>query len=436
MGFLEITKLVFQILWFLFGLALAHNVFFILIGVFIKAKKYPATEDKKKYAILVAARNEEKVIGALIDSIRNNDYPQEKLQIFVIAHNCSDRTAEIARERGATVYVYDNPNETTKGYALRYLIDQIGSEYGIESFDGFYVFDADNVLRPDFFSKMNDAFVANGCKDVVRGFRNSANFGHNYMSFQYGIHFLAECRFESRGRTVCGCSTRVSGTGYVFPSSYIKDGYPYVTLTEDWEFSADSICNGRRVVHCDDAEFFDEQPTGLKIMLRQRLRWSRGRTLIFFTRFGSLMKSLFTPKRKGGKNNKFSQYDITSSILPNGAVWVLFFLCQLIATAISPLFGYNAATVWVEYAISMALSLAGVYVSKVFYAVLLLILERKRLHNISFGVALAGVLLYPIFLETRKWLDTVSLFTKNLGWKTIPHEGVHGRKKKKAKAKA
>ena len=78
----------------------------------------------------------------MINSIRKNNYPQDKLHIFVIAHNCNDNTAEIARKSGATVYEYNNPEERTKGYALKHLFECIIRDYGVENFDGFFVFDA------------------------------------------------------------------------------------------------------------------------------------------------------------------------------------------------------------------------------------------------------------------------------------------------------
>lgn len=422
-GFLEYTGLVCSILWAIFGLCMIQFAFFAIVGLFGKAKKYPVTQNKLRYGIIISARNEEKVIGSLIDSIRKNNYPQDKLEIFVVAHNCSDRTTEIARAHGATVYIYDNPEECTAGYAYRYLVEQIRRDRGLHAFDGYFIFDADNILRPDFISRMNDAFVATGRKYCISSFRNSGNFGQNYMTCMYGMHFLAASRLEARGRTVCNCSTRVTGTGFVFPADYIEEGYPYVTLTEDWEFTADHLCNGKKILYCDDAEFFDEQPSGIRIMLRQRLRWARGHLIVFFTRFPKLIKSIFTSKKKGGKDNKFSQWDIATSIMPIGAIGAALWLIRLITVAVSPLLGYDPAAVWAEYAISLGISAAVSYAAMFLSGVALLIAERKRIHNVKLSTKAAGALLYPLFLLVKLVLDVVCLFTPDLKWKTIPHEG-------------
>ena len=108
MNYSQIISLIFNITSFVIGGLGIYFIVFSIIGLFFK-KRYPNTEIKKKYAILVSARNEEKVIGNLIDSINKNDYPSELVKVFVVAHNCTDRTAEVARLNGAEVFEY-NPS--------------------------------------------------------------------------------------------------------------------------------------------------------------------------------------------------------------------------------------------------------------------------------------------------------------------------------------
>ncbi len=400
-------------------LLMFHFPFFAIVGLFAR-KKFPKTEEKLKYGIIVSARNEEAVIGNLIKSVYKNKYSQDKLQIFVVAHNCTDNTAKIARELGATVYEYNNPKECTKGYAFKFLFDKIRQDWGVENYDGFFVFDADNILADNYFDKMNDAFVANNKEKVITSFRNSKNFGSNVISAMYGIYFIQGCRYESRGRTVCGCSTRVSGTGYVIPSEAIKDGWKYVTLTEDWEFSADQIINKRKIVYCDEAVFYDEQPTKTRIMLRQRLRWAKGHLLVCLTRFKDLIKSIFKPKKKGGVY-KFSLFDMFVNILPICILSTSIFLLQLICTAIAPLFGFDAVKVWTDYGITLAYTVICFYAINILGGLVVLIAEHKRLKNVNAGVLIGAMLLWPIFLFLSIPLEIMCLFVK-VGWKQIPHE--------------
>ena len=127
MNYLTIVDIIKTVLYGIFLAMMAHYIIFGIVGVFTK-KKFPVSEKKLRYGILIPTRNEQNVVANLIDSIAKSDYPQENLHVFVVAHNCSDKTAEKAREAGATVYEYNNPNECTKGYALKYLVDRIAKD--------------------------------------------------------------------------------------------------------------------------------------------------------------------------------------------------------------------------------------------------------------------------------------------------------------------
>lgn len=422
MNYVEIVNLVFSILGGIIGLLCLHFVIFFIIGLFAK-KRFPEAEKKCKYGVVICARNEQKVIGRLIDSLHNCEYPQENIRVFVVAHNCTDSTAQVSREHGATVFEYDNPEERMKGYALRHAFKRIKEEYGIDSFDGYFIMDADNVVQPDYITKMNDAFVANGQEAVITSFRNSKNFNENYMSCMYGMFFLYGCKFEQRGRSVTNCSTRVTGTGYVFSNKLVENGWNYLTLTEDWEFSADVVTSGNKIVFCDDAVFYDEQPTTVKIMVRQRMRWARGHMEVFFSRIGKLIASIFKPEKYATGNNKniFSKYDLCVNVLPLGFITVTLFLLQVILLAFTPLFGLDVAEAYKSFFINLgrtlAVSFVGIYISEL----LLFILERKRIGKLSLPRRIISFILYPVFMLLSIIFDAVSMFVKNLQWKPIPH---------------
>ncbi|MBQ8372309.1 MAG: glycosyltransferase family 2 protein [Clostridia bacterium] len=422
MGYFEIITLVFLILSGIFSLMLIHFAFFGLIGLFAK-KTFPHTDKKLKYGIIVSARNEAAVIGNLIKSVQKNDYPQDKLQIFVVAHNCTDDTAAISRDLGATVYEYNNPNERTKGYAFKYLFKRIEEDFGIESYDGFLVLDADNILTENYMEKMNDAFVAGDCKDVITSFRNSKNFGSNLMSACYGIYFINGCRLESRGRTALGCSTRVQGTGYLISSKCLKDGWDYVTLTEDWEFTADQILQDTKIVFCDDAMFYDEQPTTFKVMWNQRVRWAKGHLLVFLTRFKDLVKGFFKPKSHGGTRKKGSTYDIFVNILPVCVISTTLFILYSIFFALTPVFDptVNMAFLLKRHLIVSGITTGTGYLTLVITSLVVYIIEHKRIKGISLGMKILSSLVWPIFIFLATPCEFVALFTKNLAWKPIPH---------------
>jgi cellulose synthase/poly-beta-1,6-N-acetylglucosamine synthase-like glycosyltransferase len=272
------------------------------IGFFVKAKKFDPAPQTKKYGIVIAARNEDLVIGNLVDSLHQQTYPRDNFQVFVVADNCDpdNRTAEIAREHGATVYERHCPEKARKGWALEYLFENIEKDYGITSFDGYLFFDADNVVSRDYLERMNEAFSTG--VDGVIGYRNSKNFEQNWISAHYSIHFMRSSKNLHRPRGRLNLGTHIAGTGYLLSSEMLKDGWHYNCLTEDTQATMDFAVQGRRIEYCEAAEFYDEQPYQIKVMLRQRLRWAKGRMACFFG-YGAklligLVKIFKTPKVK------------------------------------------------------------------------------------------------------------------------------------------
>ncbi|MBQ7699945.1 MAG: glycosyltransferase family 2 protein [Clostridia bacterium] len=428
MSYFRVISIATNLLLTLLGLVIAHFAVFGVAGVFCR-KRYPKTDKINKFGLIIPARNEENVVAGLIESIQKNNYPQDKLQIFVIAHNCTDKTAEIARKYGVTVYEYNNPEENTMGYAFKYLFSCIERDYGTQNYDGFFLFNADNLLDINYISKMNDAYNYYDGESVITSYRNSKNFGSNIISGLYGIYFLAGCRLESCGRTVLGCSTRVQGTGYLINSKIVKNGWPYVSLTEDWEFTADQILYDNKIRYCDDAIFYDEQPTNIKIMWRQRVRWARGHLLVFYARFADLFRQLFKKETK----HHMSLYDITAYILPSP---VLMFGLQLIQIALfltAPLidksltmhrvlFGFTPDLILSDgLIITYARSALTSYVGMVLMAIVIFITERKRIRGVSFIQKAAIIVCWPLFFAAGIPMYIQAFFSKGLGWKPIPH---------------
>ena len=419
MNYAEIVNLVFTILTTIVSLFYFHFIIFAVVGIFAK-KKYKKAKVQHRFAVTVAARNEEKVIGNLIESLRSSNYPQDKIDIFVIAHNCTDNTAKVCKELGAKVYEYNNDKERTKGYALKYLFDRLKEDLtnGIEEYDGYFVFDADNLVSKNYFEKMNDAFEANGENAIITSYRNSKNFGSNLMSGMYGMYFLYGCRYEMRGRAAVGMSSRVYGTGHLMSSKVLKYGWPYVTLTEDWEFTADQLIAENKIKYCDEAVIYDEQPVDFGVMWTQRVRWQKGHLQVCATRTGKLIKNLFNPKKK----YKISTYDLTANSLPFCLLYVFLWVGQFVMLLFSPLFGITLAPLILAMIINLGWTLLAGYITFALSAALLFIIERKRVPKMSFMKKVAISLMFPLFMGLQFPIDVVAFFSRNLQWKVIPHK--------------
>ena len=245
----------------------------VLVG--LRTPKLPAPPaEAKRFAVLICARNEEAVLPGLLDSLRKQDYPADRMQTFVVAHNCTDGTAAVASEFGAEVIVRNDPNDRCKGDAMRVGVRHILDGHPGE-FDFIAVFDADNLASRGFLREMNAA-LQNGA-DVVQGFRASKNYHANGISQLFGSFWLAMSDFQNLPHSRMGLPSCVSGTGFAFRIDALPpSGWETVTFLEDVEFSVRLALRGKTLRSDACAVFYDEQPTTLRDGLRQRFRWAVG----------------------------------------------------------------------------------------------------------------------------------------------------------------
>ena len=179
MSALDFLQTINQMIGLLFLVCYAYQLLYVPVALW-RRHQVVKSVPPRRYAVLISARNEEAVIAQLIDSIKNQDYPSEMLSIFVVADNCTDSTAQVASEAGATVWQRKNLHQIGKGYALNFLLTHIREEYGDDTFDGYFVFDADNLLAPDYVARMNEVFSQE--HQIVTSYRNSKNYGDNWIS--------------------------------------------------------------------------------------------------------------------------------------------------------------------------------------------------------------------------------------------------------------
>lgn len=411
----EVVNLILSIV---VGALMAYQVLYIIIGLFWK-KKFKETKIESSYGVLIAGRNEELVIGQLIDSIKKQNYNQEKIKIFVVADNCdaNDKTAQIARDMGAIVFERHNKEKVGKGYALDFLLKNIAKNYPDYNPDGWFVFDADNILDLNYVKEMNKAFNS-GEGNIVTSYRASKNFGDSLFAMGSAISFVRECRFLHTPRTILNLSTHISGTGFLASNKVInpKIGWKYTSITEDLEFSCDNLKKGNKIIYCDDAIFYDEQPISWKQTYRQRLRWQKGTYLcckIFtFSFFYKLLKTF-----------KFPFYDFLMFFAPLPIVstsWaILNGLVAVIASFIKILLGAPVLLEILSLFGALLYFAAMLYLGLFVYGSLAVIKDWKRIKATK-KKKILSMFAYPIFMICLIPICFIALF-KKVEWKPIKH---------------
>ncbi len=464
---------IYKILGIILSVIVIHKSFYYAIG-FLWTRKFKPAKNKHKYAILIAARNEETVIGNLIDSINKQDYPKELLTVFVVADNCTDKTKEKAIEKGAICYERFDDAHRTKGFALEYLLDRIEEDYGRSSFEGYFIFDADNLLNTNYITKMNDAFDE-GCK-IITSYRNTKNFDENWIASTYALHWLRSIRANHRARSVLRLATNIQGTGFLFASEIVKNGWHYTSLTEDRALTADVVAQGYQITYQDEAMFYDEQPISLKVALRQRLRWSKGHLMAFSESGPKLFLNIFfgklfiedNPNKRGKATNakefflnlvesirhRFASFDtlvqLTPIVLINLIRWLIVYV--IIFSIYS---GYNGLENFPLFSGSNYLSKAFAFIfndklfnvnpgffafivslfvtilSRIIYrlsryllncwtAIYVMIVEKDRIKKMKFKDKILFTLTWPTFDIIGRWTIYFAIFMK-VTWKPIPH---------------
>lgn len=391
-------------------LALYFYQFVYFLIPFIKKDK-PHKETKlHKYAVLISARNEENVIATLVDSIHHQDYPQDMIDVYVIADNCTDKTADKALMAGAIVFVRDDMKKVGKGYALDYALNRIFNERGEDFYDGFFVFDADNILDTNYISAMNRAF-SDGHR-IITSYRNSTNYGTNWITAGYALWYIRESKFLNHPRMLLNSGCAISGTGFLVHKDIIKasGGWKYFLLTEDIEFSIANAIKGEKIAYCNDAILYDEQPRTFRQSWTQRLRWARG-FLQVFKKYGlKLFGSLF-------KKNKSTCYDMSMTIMP--AIFIALFIAviNIIAIVIGIFRGYE----WQILAISLCQWIGGAYIMLFMMGLITILTENKRIHT-SVSKKIKYLFTFPIFQFTYAPISIVAIF-KNVEWEPTRHHG-------------
>ena len=362
-----------------------------------KNKNYLKTNnDEYNFCILIPARDESKVIEGLLKSI---EMSVKMSDVYVIVEDIEDKTVDICKKYKANVILRTTKRQR-KGYALDEAIKQI-KEYNL-----YFIFDADNVVDKNFFKEMKKTYKQG--YDIGVGYRNCKNGNDNVIAACSSLTFSMINTLGNDFRNKYNANIIVSGTGYYIKGSWIKkwQGFPFHTLTEDYELSLYSILNNMTSYYNDKAIFYDEQPTRFSQTIKQRVRWIKG----YFT---ARKKYIPLIVKKLRQPNYGSKYSVCLGV--NAFIFIIVGIFIFVLKNIILLFiHYNFITL-----ISLISIILLSYIIMMFITIKMI---KKDKLDLSYKMKIKTIFYNPIYLTTYIYCALKALFTKNVSWDKIEHK--------------
>ncbi len=386
-------------------LAIALYQFAISIFGFRHRKEEIKHTPHKRFAIVIPAHNEERVVGPLLDSLKSQRYPRSLFDIHLIADNCTDHTTDVARKHGAIIHERTDTEKVGKGYAIEWMIhrlDQFGDRY-----DAITMFDADNLVHPDFLSIMNDKLCDGHL--VIQGYLGIKNPFDTWVSVSLAISYWYDNRMWQHARSRLGLPCALGGTGLCIDYALLgKIGWKATGLTEDLEFGVRCVENGIIPIWAHDAKIYDEKPVTLKASFYQRLRWQQGH-------FNCANQYIHSLIRHSVKERRFTKFDM--------AVYLFQPMRSLIVFAMSiMLFVFNLPIINQTFSLRVYQIIPETiwfWISAILFLEMPLALLLERIN----WRAYIGLILVPIFLWTWGPVTLQAYFTRsNKKWYHTVHK--------------
>lgn len=370
----------------------------------VKRRQRRSVPPENRFAIVIAARNEEAVIGGLVESLRQQDYPDELYDIIVAPNNCTDNTATAARKAGAGIFRCTG-RITGKGQVLTQVFDSLLAQ---QRYDAFCVFDADNLVHPGFLRAMNDALASGS--SLAQGYRDSKNPYDTAISGCYSIYYWMINRFYNHARAAVGLSAIINGSGFMVSAPLLEKigGWHTYTMTEDIEFTTQCVLAGERVSWVPDAIIYDEQPLTFTQSWNQRKRWSTGLLQCFQMYFPPLVHQLC-------KKRSWQSFDqIMFLIAPVMQLVYLLSLCLgLTANLFYAQLNFFPYT---DLYFQLFISAGGSIVLSAGLAMAAMVLEHKFSYRM-----LKGMFSYWFFILSWIPINILVIFRKSTVWEEVKH---------------
>lgn len=224
--------------------------------------------------VVVPAHNEEAGLAHTLSALRASDYDPGRFCVVVVADNCTDNTAAVARQSGVRVIERSDPSRRGKGHALRLAFTRLVEE---ADWDAVVVCDADAIPAPDALRRLAARLAAGG--EVMQSRYGVLDPDRTWFTRLTDLAFRCKTDWQYPGMVRLGMSIPLRGSGMAFSRRIIeKHGWSAASLTEDLDFSLDLLLGGQTVAYAPEAGFWHYMPPSPQAAQEQRRRWSAGET--------------------------------------------------------------------------------------------------------------------------------------------------------------
>lgn len=370
-------------------------------------------KDGHNFCVLIPARYESKVIEGLLKSIKNQTHKVKMTDVYVVVESEKDETVNICKKYNATVFIRKELHLKRKGYALDEVVKYILS--GKKRYDAYFIFDADNVLDKDYFKNMIPVFDKG--YDLATGYRNCKNGNDSVVAASSALTFSLVNEVFNDNKNKQTRNITFSGTGFYIRGYLIEkwQGYPFHTLTEDYELSSYATLNNLTTYYNTKSVFYDEQPVKFKNTINQRIRWIRG---YFDVRRMYQKKMLLSLDRKD--RNFGSKLDESFGIIP-----YIFMVVGLLVWFLSIIFFivYNLflnKEILRTHVFELLIYFIILYLTLFIMTLVIVIIEGNKI-DLSLKTKIKVLFYNPIFMISYVPCAIKALTAKEVKWTKVEH---------------
>lgn len=295
----------------------------------LKGGAVPDHQPSLRFKVLVPAHDEAELLPELIHSLNQLDYPKDLFEVHVVADNCTDDTAAIARSMACCVHERREEKLRGKGYALDWLMERMARQAPLP--DAFVYVDADSRVSENMLRA-----IASRIKSGSRAVQVHYGVAAPEQSWGKGIRSAAMLLVNyvrPLGRTTIGGTAGLKGTGMAFVAPLAIQAKWGGALAEDAEFSLELLLWGEKVDFAPEAEVVAHVPASLADARQQNTRWEAGRVSIV-AKFAAPVARMLLRERS------FLAFDaLLDMFIPPLSVLGLLVVVGLAAGLVSPVLG-------------------------------------------------------------------------------------------------